>query len=88
MGYVACVICYTGIERQNAQGVLRYLLGRMLSAHVSQSLVHMGRRRSSSLVHTSLWRSAHGLHFMSSISLASLYAYVQCLVVYRFQKLL
>ena len=55
MGYVAYVICYTGIERQKAQGVLRYLLGRILSAHVSQILVHMGRRRSSkSCAHLSL----------------------------------
>ena len=59
MVYVACDICYTGIVHQKAQGVLRYLLGRMLSAHVSQSLVHMGRRRRSSLVHTSLSGVVH-----------------------------
>ena len=55
MVYVTCVICYTGIELQKAHGVLRYILVRMLRAHVSQSLVHMGRRRSSkSCAHLSL----------------------------------
>ena len=42
--HVTCVMCYTGIERHCAQGVLRYLLVRMSSAHGSQSPVHMGRR--------------------------------------------
>ena len=42
--HVTCVMCYTGIELHCAQGVLRYLLVRMSSAHGSQSLVHMGRR--------------------------------------------
>ena len=39
--HVTCVMCYTGIELHCAQGVLRYLLVRMSSAHGSQSLVHM-----------------------------------------------
>ena len=42
--HVTCVMCYTGIELHCAQGVLRYLLVRMSSAHGCQSQVHMGCR--------------------------------------------
>ena len=42
--HVTCVMCYTGIELNCAQGVLRYLLVRISSAHGFQSLVHMDRR--------------------------------------------
>ena len=48
--HVTCDMCYTGIELHCAQGVLRYLLVRMSSAHGSQmkfkvplsGLVHIG----------------------------------------------
>ena len=42
--HVTCVMRYTGIELHCAQGVLRYLLVRISSAHGSQSIVHMDRR--------------------------------------------
>ena len=70
MVHVTCVMCYTGIELHCAQGVLIYLLVRMSSALGSQSLVTWVADEAQSHVHTSLWRTAHGLHFMSSVSLA------------------
>ena len=42
--HVTCVVCCTGIELHCAQGVIRYLLVRISSAHGTQSLVHMGHR--------------------------------------------
>ena len=44
MVHVTCAMCYTGIELQSAQEVLRYLLARISSAHGSQSVVHIGHR--------------------------------------------
>ena len=64
------MLCVTGIELHCAQGVLIYLLVRMSSTLAPQSLVHMFADEVQSHVHTSLWCSAHGLHFMSSVSLA------------------
>ena len=61
--HVTCVMCYTGVELHCAQGILRYLLVRMSSAHESQSLVHKFKV---------LCTPLSGLVHMSSVSLASL----------------
>ena len=67
---VTCVMCYSGIE---------FIVHKEFSfTSWSECLVHLGLKvqctwvadEVQSHVHTSLWRSAHGLHFMSSVSLA------------------